>query len=105
MSSSQLAIVYELENSVARVRLNRPEKLNAFTFDMIDALRAAVDEAAADERAVAIVITGTGRAFCAGLDASDLVRATEGSAPTSSAPPPPDELPALFSHCCGCRSR
>ena len=54
------------------MRLNRPEKLNAFTFAMIDQIRDAVERAAADEGVVAIIITGTGRAFSAGLDAGDL---------------------------------
>jgi enoyl-CoA hydratase/carnithine racemase len=98
MGSSEPAIVYDLEDSIACVRLNRPEKLNAFTFGMIDALRAAVDEAAADERAVAIVVTGTGRAFSAGLDAADLARSTEGGPPTSPGSPQAGELPALFGY-------
>jgi enoyl-CoA hydratase/carnithine racemase len=98
MGSSDRTIVYDLEDSVARVRLNRPQKLNAFTFEMIDELRAAVEEAAADERAAAIVVTGTGRAFSAGLDAGDLVRSTESAPPTSSGLPQADEIPALFGY-------
>jgi enoyl-CoA hydratase/carnithine racemase len=42
MGSSEPTIVYDLEDSVACVRLNRPQKLNVFTCEMIDALRAAV---------------------------------------------------------------
>jgi enoyl-CoA hydratase/carnithine racemase len=98
MGSSQREIVYDLEGAVARVRLNRPEKLNAFTFAMIDALREAVGRAAADERAAAIVITGTGRAFSAGLDLADLARSTREGLPASSGSPEPDELPALFGY-------
>ena len=98
MDSSEPAIVYDLEDSVARVRLDRPGKLNAFTFAMIDALRVAIERAAADERAVAIVVTGTGRAFCAGLDTSDLARSTEGGPIDSPGSPQPGELPALFGY-------
>jgi enoyl-CoA hydratase/carnithine racemase len=98
MSSSESTVVYDLVDSIARVRLNRPEKLNAFTFGMIDALRAAVEQAAADERAVAIVVTGTGRAFSAGLDAEELARSAESGPPSSPGLPQPDELPALFGY-------
>jgi len=90
-------VVYEVEESVATVRLNRPEKLNAFTYEMIDAIRAAVDRAAADDRVVGIVITGAGRGFSAGLDAADLARSAE-AGPPPSASAQGDDLPALFSY-------
>jgi enoyl-CoA hydratase/carnithine racemase len=98
MSSEASNIEYELDGSIATVRLNRPEKLNAFTFAMIDQIRDAVERAAADEGVVAIIITGTGRAFSAGLDAGDLARSTEGGPPPSIRDTAPDELPALFSY-------
>ena len=98
MNSEKSNIEYELDESIATVRLNRPEKLNAFTFAMIDQIREAVERAAADEAVVAIIITGTGRAFSAGLDAEDLARSTEGGAPPNARNTAPDELPALFSH-------
>ena len=65
---------------------------------MIDQIRDAVERAAADEGVVAIIITGTGRAFSRGLDAGDLARSTERVAPPSARDTAPDELPALFSH-------
>jgi enoyl-CoA hydratase/carnithine racemase len=80
------------------VRLDRPEKLNAFTFSMIGALRAAVHEVAADPAVVAVVVTGTGRAFSAGLDTGDLARSASGAAPAPATPADHEELPALFSH-------
>jgi enoyl-CoA hydratase/carnithine racemase len=80
------------------VRLERPEKLNAFTFVMVQEIRDAVERAAADPDVVAVVITGSGRAFSAGLDTADLTRSTEGDAAGRSTPSAdPDELPALFS--------
>ena len=100
MSSDQSDVVLEIEDSLAIVRLNRPERMNAFTFRMVAEIRSAVERAAADENVVGVIITGTGRAFSAGLDASDLARSTSGRAQeeidNSSAPA--DELPALFSY-------
>ena len=53
------------------VALNRPDKLNAFTSDLHLALRAAMDAAEADTSCRALVLTGSGRGFCAGQDLSD----------------------------------
>jgi enoyl-CoA hydratase/carnithine racemase len=69
---------YEVEDPVAIITLDRPEALNAFTFEMIYALRRHVAEAVADPAVVGIVITGTGRGFCAGLDATAMQQATTG---------------------------
>jgi enoyl-CoA hydratase/carnithine racemase len=90
----------EVDEPTAIIRLDRPEKLNAFTFEMIDEIRAAVDRAVADERAVGIVITGTGRAFSAGLDAGDLARSAAEGAPLSAEEHrgDPQPTPALFSY-------
>jgi enoyl-CoA hydratase/carnithine racemase len=99
VSSDQPNVVVDVNDSVAIVRLNRPERLNAFTFKMIAEIRAAVERAAADENVVGIVITGTGRAFSAGLDAVDLARSTSGTAQSDvEGSMLPDELPALFSY-------
>ncbi|HEY1410547.1 MAG TPA: enoyl-CoA hydratase-related protein [Rhodopila sp.] len=51
-----------------RLVLNRPDKLNALTTDMIDALLAAIDAAEADAGCRAVVLTGEGRGFCAGQE-------------------------------------
>jgi enoyl-CoA hydratase/carnithine racemase len=86
----------KISDSVALVRLDRPEKLNAFTFVMIDEIRHAIECAAADETVVGIVVTGTGRAFSAGLDTVDLARSTSGEDTGNGSPS--DDLPALFSY-------
>ena len=94
-------VTCEVDGPVAVITLQRPEKLNAFTFAMVGELRATVDRAVADERVVGIVLTGSGRGFSAGLDLEDLARSTQGvpASSTPSAPTPdPDELPALFSY-------
>jgi enoyl-CoA hydratase/carnithine racemase len=97
MGAESTLISYTNDGPVAVVRLERPEKLNAFTFRMIADLRGAVDRAVADEDAVGIVITGAGRGFSAGLDLEDLARSTRGEAPATESTDP-EELPALFSH-------
>jgi len=65
-------ILYEVEDPVATITLNRPEVLNAWTDRMGDELRHAVARAEADPAVVAIVITGGGRGFCAGADLKGL---------------------------------
>ena len=61
-------IIYEVADRVLTITLNRPEKLNAFTATMMHELIAAFDQADADDDVRVIVVTGAGRAFCAGAD-------------------------------------
>jgi enoyl-CoA hydratase/carnithine racemase len=61
-------IIYEVDDPVATITLNRPDSLNAWTSSMDAEIRDAVERAAADPAVVGIVITGAGRAFCAGAD-------------------------------------
>ena len=82
-------ILYALQDGVATVTLNRPERLNAWTAVMESELREALARAAADDGAKVIVITGAGRGFCAGADMSRLQGRTQGEAPAA-APPPAD---------------
>jgi enoyl-CoA hydratase/carnithine racemase len=60
-------VVEKSAEGIVQIRLNRPDRLNALGVDMVDALLAAITEAAASD-ARAILIRGTGRAFCAGAD-------------------------------------
>lgn len=64
-------ILYQVSHNILTVTLNRPAKLNAFTRQMMLDLIDAVDRADADDDVRAIVITGAGRAFCAGADLSE----------------------------------
>jgi len=61
-------LLYEVKDKVATITLNRPDKLNAFTGPMIDAWARALADAQADDDVNVIVVTGAGRAFCAGGD-------------------------------------
>ena len=61
-------ILYDVDDGVALVTLNRPEKLNAMTALMGAEMGDAMAEADADDAVRAVVITGAGRAFCAGAD-------------------------------------
>jgi|CXWL01.1.fsa_nt_gi enoyl-CoA hydratase/carnithine racemase len=63
-------IRYEVRDRVATVTLHRPEKLNAFTRRMRDELIEAFGSADADDGVRAVIVTGAGRAFCAGADLS-----------------------------------
>jgi enoyl-CoA hydratase/carnithine racemase len=69
---------YEVEDPVATITFDRPDRLNAMTNRMTDELKHAVAQAEADERALAIVITGAGRGFCAGADLQGLKAIGEG---------------------------
>lgn len=59
------------EPHIARLALDRPDRLNALTFEMVVDLHDAFDEVAADPECKVVVLTGNGRAFCAGLDLKD----------------------------------
>jgi enoyl-CoA hydratase/carnithine racemase len=61
-------ILAETSNGVLTITLNRPERLNAWTAQMGQELRAAFDRADLDDEVRAIVVTGAGRGFCAGAD-------------------------------------
>src|SRR5438128_419321 len=63
-------MVYEKSERVATVTYNRPEKMNAWTSRMFEELHAAMHDADDDENIGAIIVTGAGRAFCAGADMS-----------------------------------
>jgi enoyl-CoA hydratase/carnithine racemase len=61
-------IRYDAADGVATITLHRPEKLNAYTTEMGDEVVAAFDAARGDAAVRAVILTGAGRAFCAGVD-------------------------------------
>ena len=93
-------VIVERQGPAAILRLNRPDRLNALTYPMLDRFRAAIDAAADDPDVFGIVVTGAGRAFCAGIDTESLMEATGGTPPpeNSAGDVSGDELPALFSY-------
>lgn len=61
-------LIFEVKDNVATIRLNRPEKLNAFTGEMLSAWHDALEQAEARDDVSVVVLTGTGRGFCSGGD-------------------------------------
>ena len=75
-------VLYEVAGGVAVLTLNRPDRLNAWTPTMEGIWNGLLDRAVADDDVRALVVTGAGRAFCAGMDMAVLAeRAGAGKAP------------------------
>ena len=62
------AILYQITDNILTITLNRPDRMNAFTVEMANELIDAVNRASEDDEVRAIVVTGAGKAFCAGMD-------------------------------------
>ena len=85
-------VTVTIEDGIADVRLNRPDKLNAIDIAMFQALAETGDGLHADRSLRAVVLSGEGRSFCAGLDLSAMTAlATPAEAPAAEAPA--DEAP------------
>jgi enoyl-CoA hydratase/carnithine racemase len=80
------AVQYSVTGGVATVTLNRPDKLNALNSDMYHGLMEAFDETDRDDAVRAVVVTGSGRAFCAGADLSGRGGATFDYGPAGADP-------------------
>jgi enoyl-CoA hydratase/carnithine racemase len=74
-------ILYGVDQRVATITLNRPDKLNAWTQKMDEEVTAAIRAAAADDSVRAIILTGAGKGFCAGADMTLLSAISQESAP------------------------
>lgn len=66
-------IIVDIEDRVATVTLNRPERLNTLDHDTLELLIEALDEVARSDEAGVVVLAGTGRVFCAGADQAEMV--------------------------------
>src|SRR6516165_10321000 len=70
--SSFATIRYEVEDRIATITFDRPDRLNALSPEMIRELRGAYADAEADENVWIIIVTGSGRAFCTGADVGEI---------------------------------
>jgi enoyl-CoA hydratase/carnithine racemase len=83
-------ILYSINQQVATITLNRPEKLNAWTPTMDQEVRSALEAAQQDAQVRAIVITGAGRGFCAGADMNRLASISDEGLPETPSTPGAD---------------
>lgn len=67
---SEPTVLLNVKENIATITLNRPQALNAYNYEMHDALLAALETVDNDDQARAVVLTGQGRGFCAGMDLS-----------------------------------
>ena len=89
MTTQTDELLYEVKDRIATLTLNRPDKMNAFTGPMIDRWAWALGDAQRDPEVSVVVVTGAGRAFCAG---GDVARMGEGK------PAPLDHKNTLWEH-------
>ena len=79
-------VLYEINEGVAKVTLNRPDSLNAVTQEMTGKLKETLDIACKDNAVKVIVLTGAGRGFCAGADMQGLSAVTKGESRSTYTP-------------------
>ena len=65
---------FEIEGGIAIITLNRPERMNAFTWEMIDAWAEALAECRTNDAVSVVLMTGAGKAFCSGGDIGEMKR-------------------------------
>ena len=73
--SDQDAVQFVANDGVATITLNRPETLNAMNNDLMCGIRDSIGRVVADESIRVVVLTGTGRGFCAGADLGPVAEA------------------------------
>ena len=71
-------VLYSVEHHIAIITLNRPERMNTISGPMLDLLTELLLKADRDEEVRCVIVTGTGRAFCAGLDLTEAVTSGAG---------------------------
>jgi enoyl-CoA hydratase/carnithine racemase len=72
-------VLYSKEDYIGIVSLNRPDKLNAITYEVSRRLRSLIEEISKDDEVRVVILTGRGRAFCAGTDITNSVLDIEGN--------------------------
>jgi enoyl-CoA hydratase/carnithine racemase len=88
-AETQAEVLYAVEDRIATITLNRPERMNTISGPMLNLLAELLLRADKDPEVRVVILTGTGRAFCAGLD---LVGATQGTGIGSNTAPAPTTL-------------
>ncbi|MFJ5768361.1 enoyl-CoA hydratase/isomerase family protein [Psychrobacillus sp. NPDC093180] len=78
---NEQAVLIEKRNRVAWIYLNRPNDMNAISKEILKGLKEAIIAVEADEEIRVVVLTGTGKAFCAGADLKELMRDLENNRP------------------------
>jgi enoyl-CoA hydratase/carnithine racemase len=106
-------ILYDVDDPVATITMNRPDRLNAFTSLMLAEIKHALAQAEKDEHVVGAILTGAGRGFCAGMDMGVLDKASAGDRDESEDlsyldanpgnPDMGDQFPAMYNHLAGLR--
>lgn len=91
-------VVIEMDNGVADVKLNRPDKMNALDGAMFSALIDAGESLKNDPSVRAVVLSGEGRAFCAGLDFGSFTQMADGERETSTTDSLVDSLEGRITH-------
>jgi enoyl-CoA hydratase/carnithine racemase len=91
--SEENEVLYDVKDRIATVTLNRPERMNSIDDSVPVNIAKAMVKAATDSGVRAIILTGAGRAFCAGADIARLQRNTSGN---GRRPPPPADDPSVL---------
>ena len=91
-------VLYEVAGHVATITLNRPQRRNALTLPMLDLLAEVVRTADADPEARAILLTGAGEGFCAGLDLVEAAAQGPGVVDALATSYRPERIPILAMH-------
>jgi len=79
MPAESKSILYQVDGTIARITLNRPDKRNALNDELVAGLKNALGQASQDENVRVIVITGAGNDFCSGADLASLQKISEAS--------------------------
>jgi enoyl-CoA hydratase/carnithine racemase len=100
MSGTEESVVYRVQDHIATITLNRPERRNALNYDAYDKLEGALRQAVRDTDARCVIVTGTDPAFCSGDDIREIMAGPKAVAATQTAPtvrhkPTPAAMAAL----------
>jgi methylglutaconyl-CoA hydratase len=76
MTRAFKTVEYQEGQGVATITLNRPEKRNAITYELLEDVKSALDEAGQSSTVQVVIVTGAGKAFCAGMDLENLKQLT-----------------------------